>query len=347
LHDQLEAGSNNATTALRFGKDTLLRLLEVAHPEVAEKFQEKEFPLTKPLFDRLSYGDLQIIEAAIAEKLGQEQIDEVKRWQEQSFQHYRREILRLSVKVVPELIEPITLLTPHNPPPHIHSMVRKDIFVGDLYSGDMTIEALQRAGHTFVSGKAYLEFGCSSAPLLRTMYALRPDVCWHGCDPIEASISWAAAHFPHLILKCNPQWPRLEYDDATFSGAYAISVWSHFSEPAALVWFGELHRIIQPGGFLMFTAHGWRSLYYYLNGGGRDPVRVASLVNELATNQFAFFPIFALLGRTDNGLDCANWGEAYLTPDWVIRSLSGEWDFEDFQVGRNQSNQDVYVLRRR
>jgi SAM-dependent methyltransferase len=226
-------------------------------------------------------------------------------------------------------------------------MMRQDVFCGDIYSGDMTIDAVNRAGFSFESGRSYLEFGCSSAPLLRTMYATCPTAHWFGCDPVSASIEWARARFPFLNLSCSPQRPKLDHHDQFFAGAYAISIWSHFSERAAVAWFEELHRVIEPNGFLMFTTHGYRSLYYYLTQGMRDEKTVGKLFAEMIQRQYAFHPIFSLLNIEDSGLALEDWGDCYLTCDWILSKLANSWTLAGYQCGRNQSNQDVYVLRRK
>jgi SAM-dependent methyltransferase len=53
---------------------------------------------------------------------------------------------------------------------------------------------------------------------------------------------------------------RLPFDDASFGLAYAYSVFSHLSAEAALEAFGELARVVRPGGQLTFTIQGRRFL---------------------------------------------------------------------------------------
>ncbi len=40
------------------------------------------------------------------------------------------------------------------------------------------------------------------------------------------------------------------------------------------------------------------------------------------------------------------WGTAFLSPEWVLAQLSPRWRVLEFAPGRNQDNQDVFVLQR-
>jgi hypothetical protein len=39
------------------------------------------------------------------------------------------------------------------------------------------------------------------------------------------------------------------------------------------------------------------------------------------------------------------WGTAFISPEWLISQLSPQWRVLEFAPGRNQENQDVYVLQ--
>jgi len=198
------------------GRAALTTLIARSHPEVIAANLETNFPSTGLLFERLSIEEVTAIESTVLEVYGREQLEKLVQWKTVSFPHYRREILRLGTTVLPDLAETKLRMSAHNPPQTIHSMMRHDIFCGDLYSGDMTFDAVHRAGTCFEAGKAYLEFGCSSAPLLRNMYATCPSAHWYGCDPVPDSINWAKEQFPFLELMCSPQWPQLDYADKFF-----------------------------------------------------------------------------------------------------------------------------------
>jgi ubiquinone/menaquinone biosynthesis C-methylase UbiE len=50
--------------------------------------------------------------------------------------------------------------------------------------------------------------------------------------------------------------PELEYPDNKFDLIYSASVFTHLVEPLQIPWAAELVRVLQPGGYLLFTTHG-------------------------------------------------------------------------------------------
>jgi SAM-dependent methyltransferase len=96
--------------------------------------------------------------------------------------------------------------------------------------------------------KDILEWGCSSARVLRHMPDLVPGSrCW-GCDIDAWSIEWAAANLaPPLRLFRSTLAPHLPFESASFDLVYAISVFTHLSDHWD-TWLMELRRILRPGG---------------------------------------------------------------------------------------------------
>jgi SAM-dependent methyltransferase len=242
-------------------------------------------------------------------------------------------------------MEQKTGMTNANPPEHIHSMVRQEIFAGDLYSGDMITSAALRAGFCFETGRNYLDFGCSSGPVVRNLAARFPGPRWYGCDPVPESIAWASEHFPKVTFLKSDQEPPLPFQDGFFRGVYAVSIWSHFSERASLRWFDEIYRVLEPGGFLCFTTHGYRSALYLLKRGSFTGDILASILAGLIHRQYAFHDVWQDPSE-EYGLKVVDWGLAYFTVEWVTRNLYRKFRVVDHQPGLSQSNQDVYVLVR-
>jgi SAM-dependent methyltransferase len=324
-----------------------LALFQYFHADEVAAHVESSWPVTTSAFEKLSEEDIKLIEIRVGHVYGVDEQRALMQWKYVSLPHYRREILRYGCTVEAELLQRKTLMTSANPPPHVHSMMRSNIFAGDLYSGDMIVAAMNRAGVRAENNARYLDFGCSSGALVRNMSAHFPQSKWHACDPVPDSVEWAQQQFPSVDFYCSSQEPPLKYEDAFFHGVYAVSIWSHFSERAALDWFVEMRRVLVPGSFLVFTTHGIRSLYYYLSEGHMSFDTIKPLMKSVIDTGYAFQPIWDDSSSEADHLKISDWGNAYFNLNWVIQHLSKDWYVLDYQYGLNQCNQDIYVLQRR
>jgi ubiquinone/menaquinone biosynthesis C-methylase UbiE len=328
----------------KFSREELMIFIDTYFHELIGQNIESSWPLTGKAYASLTPNEVTLIEKTVHEKLGQSTLQELVSWKTRSIEHYKREILRYGSNLLPNLLKEKTRMSAANPSADVHSMQRQDLFAGDLYSGDMCIGALNRAGKTIVDGGNYLDFGCSSGALVRNMWAGYPNANWRGCDPVESSIKWATMQFPSIEFAVNSQVPPLPYADKSLNGVYAISIWSHFSERAALAWFEEMHRLLKKGGFLMFTSHGVRSLYYYLEQKFMTPDIIARMLAEITYKQFVLQDVWENKSEAADGLETCDWGNSYFTCEWIARHLHKNWRVLDYRPGLNQSNQDVYVL---
>jgi SAM-dependent methyltransferase len=168
---------------------------------------------------------------------------------------------------------------------------------------------------------------------------------WQGCDPNAAAIAWAREHLPGARFALSDTEPPLPYPDASFALVYAISIWSHFDAGAALRWLGEIRRVLEPGGLLMLTAHGYQSVAVHGAEGARPPRQLEQIRRALYRRGFWYAPEFGDAG--DHGVSHPEWGTAFLTPEWLLRYVTAGWRIEHFGAGQNAGNQDVYVLARR
>lgn len=237
-----------------------------------------------------------------------------------------------------------TSLLPDEPPEHVHAMARGPLAGGgSIYHADLVIAALRSAGRQ-VHGLRVLDFGCSSGRVVRVLSAAFPDVDWHGWDPNGAAIAWAEAHLPGIAFRSSAEDPPLPYADATFDFVYAISVWSHFNENAAVRWLAEMRRLIRPGGHLLITTHGLTAISYSIEHGVLSEYDARMFREELSDRGFAFHATFTT--HTDWGIQSDEWGDAYLTPEWLLTRVCPEWHMVEYGPGRDEGNQDVYVMRR-
>jgi len=239
-----------------------------------------------------------------------------------------------------------TGLSTAEPPDDVHSTGRGPLAAGGSYHhADLVLEALRRGGLDPSVELRGLDFGCSSGRVVRVLHAVLPQIEWHACDPNAGAIEWAGSNLHGIRFSTSPQEPPLPYADGAFDFAYAISIWSHFGEGAALRWLREMHRLIPRGGLLVITTHGFQSLSYF---GARNlwPLeRLRPVAQELYTCGFAYRDLFGEEG--DFGVKGAEWGMAFLTPEWLLARATPSWAVAWHAPGRVEENQDVYVLVRR
>lgn len=257
---------------------------------------------------------------------------------------HRREILRLGNYHLPQLFNAPTGLAKFNPPDDVHAMVRDVEFCGDLYYCDLVAEILDRAGLGFQDGGRYLDFGCSSGRVVRTLAAQYRNSRFMGCDPNSGAIAWANQEMPNIEFFVSPENPPLALPAAPLDGAYAISIWSHFSARAAAYWLDEMYRVIKPGGFLVFTTHGFGSLIHYKETGTVIEEELVKAKHNLDEYGFHFIDVFGKGG--DWGVGESDWGNAFINPAYMLKNLHPHWSLLDFMTRRAEGNQDVYLLKR-
>lgn len=157
---------------------------------------------------------------------------------------------------------------------------------------------------------------------------------------------WAATNLSGTRFSTCGVEPPLSFPDDHFDLAFAISVWTHYSEPAALSWLDELRRVIKPGGHLLLTALGYRSVELHAEDWGGWP---PELIAETATTLYSDGHKFVGGYGKDLSLALAtpNWGEAFFTPEWLADHACPTWAILDFKPGRVENHQDLYLLERR
>jgi SAM-dependent methyltransferase len=245
---------------------------------------------------------------------------------------------------VPAVLER-TGLVKAEPPPEVHAMSRGPLAAGgDYHSADFVMEGLERAGGAIDGVRRGLDFGCSSGRTVRVLAAAYPDVEWHGVDPNAGAIAWADEHLPGARFAASSSDPPLPFPDAHFDLVYAISIWSHFAEPAAIAWLDEMRRVVRPSGHLVITVHGLHSIAFAAHVGLRPPGQLDEIGRALDRSGFWYAPEFG--ERGDHGVAHPHWGTAFMSTEWLLRHTTPDWHVAWYAVGRNAGNQDVAVLRR-
>ena len=295
-------------------------------------------PVSDLLHERLTSEDLDAVKASLtaAEEATWEVADPTER---------KRLVLAFAAHhgVQPALER--TGLSAAMPPAGVHAMAQGPLAAGgSYYYADLVADALSRGGLELEDGQTVLDFGCSSGRVVRVLAAAHPDVEWHGCDPIPDAVDWAREHLPGISFERSPEYPPLPYDDGQFDSVFAISIWSHFAEGAALAWLKEMQRIVRPGGRLLITTHGEHTVAHTGRTGQRSAEQLEDVRNALFERGFWYAAEFGEVG--DHGVANPDWGTAFLTPEWLLARITPDWRVALYRPGRVEDNQDLYVLER-
>jgi SAM-dependent methyltransferase len=318
-----------------------------AHPPLMTPVPEAESGIvTDILYSRLPDGfDSRLV--AILKDHGRDDFVSRLEWLRPFDREYRRAVLTYGAAYCSAETRTLAGISAENPPADVHSMARAEIFAGDFYNCDMISQALRTVGIDIEQCGVYLDFGASSGRVVRNMRAAYPQATWQACDPQEKSIDWAKHHLdPEIRFFVSPLSPPLpNIPDGYFDGVYAISIWSHFSEHAALSWFAEMHRCIKPGGWLMFTTHGANTLRHYAQDALKPDDQIRAIYSALLRDGYIFEDVFGPSG--DWSVASVDWGMCYMLPSWVALNLVGKgWSMNLVEIGRNALNQDNYLLVR-
>jgi SAM-dependent methyltransferase len=301
--------------------------------------------VTDTLYERLTEADVAEVEA---------RIEPGYRWMWDGATPTERRRVTLSFGLlyeVPGVMEH-TGLSPATPPSDVHSMVHGWVteIGGSYYLADLVLESMLDVGSPPANSDRVLDFSCSSGRVVRPLAAAMPEVAWHGCDPNAGAIDWMRQSVPSVDVAVSPTTPPLPYDDGSFDLAFAISVWSHYSAPAALTWLEELHRVVRPGGHVLVTTHGLQACVWFTdNPDAQIQARlgddwITQAARSLQQDGHCFRDVFGEAG--DWGVVDPEWGLAFFTPEWLLENVTPQWALRSYRVGRAHGNQDVYVLQR-
>ena len=115
---------------------------------------------------------------------------------------------------------------------------------------------LQR--HLKADDPAICEWGCGPARVIRHLSAIPgyKSISLTGVDYNEKSINWCKDNIPGIDFVQNNLEPPLPFEPSSFDCIYAISVFTHLSEPSHYAWIGEIYRVLKVNGLFIFTTHG-------------------------------------------------------------------------------------------
>jgi SAM-dependent methyltransferase len=296
-------------------------------------------PVTELLYDRLTDEDVAAVEARL-------EPGEAAEWEVAEGHHRMRLALAFAAhhRIQPALER--SGLSDATPDARVHAMARgASAAGGSAYYADLVVDSLSQSGLDLASRQSGLDFGCSSGRVVRVLAAAHPELDWHGCDPIPDAIEWARANLPGIAFERSPEYPPLPYEDGSFDLVFAISIWSHFAERAALDWLAEMRRILRPGGRLLITTHGEQTIAHTHSIGSRSAEQLRGVRDALHENGFWYAAEFGAAG--DHGVANPDWGTSFLSAEWLLTKATPEWRVAFFRPGRVEGDQDVYVLEPR
>lgn len=297
--------------------------------------------VSRILYDRLDAADVAEIERLIAHSPELREL--YARTEDRGTR--RHMILAFGVWLDASVVLEKTGLKTAQPPEDIHVMARgPSAAAGGLYEADLVYDAMASVGVEIDGFDSALDFGCSSGRVVRVLAAAYPQTHWHGCDPNAPAIEWGGENLPEVDFFVSGDEPPLALEEHSLDLAYAISIWSHFAPPLGLRWFEEMHRLIRPGGYLVCTTHGLTSVAHYALQAVRTPRQSDEIVGALYREGWWYAPEFGEEG--DWGVVNPDWGTAFVSPEWMLAQLCPRWRVLEFAPGRNQDDQDVYVLQR-
>lgn len=130
----------------------------------------------------------------------------------------------------------------------------RDSIVSGLLHAQRCLEA---AGVAPESVRSLLDFGCGTGRLLAGWHADSPHRELFGCDVHPELIGWAQHNLPAAVrFERSALAPPLDYPTGRFDLVLAVSVFTHFSAKAQMLWAQEIRRVVKPGGTLLATFHG-------------------------------------------------------------------------------------------
>jgi SAM-dependent methyltransferase len=199
---------------------------------------------------------------------------------------------------------------------------------GGKLGADSIAQVLSKNGVCLDKLPAILDFGCGAGRVMRHWRHL-PVTAVYGSDYNHKLIKWCRKNLTFASFATNKLEPPLPYEDEKFDLIYALSVFTHLTQPLQMAWMAELKRNLKPGGHLLLTTHG----EYYM-----------SHLMEDQQKQFQAGQVVVLLDRSAGKNACA----AFHPPVYVRETLASSLDIIDFlpEGASGNPRQDLWLLRK-
>ena len=236
----------------------------------------------------------------------------------------------------------------------ITSATEPEVFLWTGFTDLCTLLELFEQHHRLPAGEArrVLDFGCGCGRVTRFFPQSRDR--WIGCgsDINPDHVDWCRDHLPAVTTLLNGSAPPLATDDASMDFVYCLSVFSHLPDDQARVWFGELARVIRPGGILLITTHGTGALDTIAGSTQHQEMFVLTADRAMEISSQLNGVGYVLEPYQQRVVDLARTADGYGNCFVSEQHVRGEWSEPYFElcsflpVGLRHW-QDISILRRR
>lgn len=202
---------------------------------------------------------------------------------------------------------------------------------------DIISAGLQRAGRSWSDLDSVIDFGCGYGRVTRWLPTVMPADKVTACDVQEEAVQWCAREFGVRPLIAAGNIVDTQFN--TYDCLFAISVATHLSPDLLRVFLTLLGKIINIGGVVIFSAHGFVSardaagIKEYL-----DPNDVVSALEE---SGIAFIPYPHYAEKEI--------GDTFFTKQYLVdamSSVSPNFALTSFEEASFWGCQDCYVFTR-
>ena len=196
------------------------------------------------------------------------------------------------------------------------------------HNANLVRELLREQGSSVEELDALLDWGCGCGRVLRH-WARLDTTRVSGCDIDSRMVAWCSENLPFAEAQVNALAPPLPYGDASFGLVYAFSVMTHLSEELQHAWLRELHRVLKPGGYFLFSTLG----EYYAS---------RNRLTRTELESFARGNLVVLYERSAGTSLCS----AYHPPEYVRRELARDFEHVAFRAAADDGRHDIHLLRK-
>jgi SAM-dependent methyltransferase len=200
-----------------------------------------------------------------------------------------------------------------------------------------------------------LDFGCGWGRYTRLFLKDTPPDRIAGVDVEPEFVALSAQLLSGVKFSVVTALPPTDLPANHFDLIYAYSVFSHLSENAHQAWIHEFARVVKAGGLVVVTTHSRSFIDFcaslrekltyeseWHSHLARCFIDAESAKRDYAEGRFLYAP------TGGGGLrDCSFYGEAVVSPLYVQRAWTGDFEVYDFVDDARRCPQAIIVARRK